>query len=336
LGRADWSVESVSSLKITDVLYDTAGRDRPSVAAPQIDKEIPRLTRRGQCHAITSRDWGLPTEKALAQCAGDQSLMHALKRKCTTGIVNMAELIGADATDFGDMQKQARRDIAVENELRTRDAIQCSSKHDEQLDIVMKAIPYVEGLRNTLKRHAKLLDGRGVQRTSIGFFELIAVGTTAHDGVKAAQRAYNETRAGENAAYQQVSGRLLALQTRIEKRDSAIRIQQKQFELQITTYRDHIKKIRESAMNEQAAVVAVMEDHNATMAMCDSTRDALNVAREQYREIRWRGHNTGTIVRLHLRLCLCQNPCWSWGQSVLVPMPVSLHVPMSVLMRSCM
>ena len=36
--------------------------------------------------------------------------------------------------------------------LRTRDAVRWSSKHDEQLDIVMKAIsdrdPYVEGSRN--------------------------------------------------------------------------------------------------------------------------------------------------------------------------------------------
>jgi len=175
-----------------------------------------------------------------------------------------------------------------------------------------------------------------VQRTSIGFFELIAVGTTAHDGVKEAERAYDDVLAGENAAYQRVSEQLLALQTRIEKMDSAIRIQQKQFELQITSYRDRIKKIRESAANEQAAVVAGMEEHNATMAMHDSTRDALNEAREQYREIRRRGHNAGTIVRLHLRLCLCLNPCWSWGQSVPVPMPVSLHVPTSVSMRPCM
>ena len=66
-----------------------------------------------------------------------------------------------------------------------------------------------------------------------------------------------------------------------EKMDSAIRIQQKQFELQITIYRDRIKKIRESATNEQAAVVAGMEEHNAAMTMRDNTRDALNVAQEQ-------------------------------------------------------
>jgi len=61
------------------------------------------------------------------------------------------------------------------------------------------------------------------------------VGTTTHHGVKAAERTYNEARAGENAAYQQVSGRLLAFQTRIKKIDSAIRIQRNQFELQITS-----------------------------------------------------------------------------------------------------
>ena len=63
-----------------------------------------------------------------------------------------AELFGADTTDFRDMQQQARRDIATENELRSREAIRWSSKHDDQLDIVMKAIserdPYVQGSRN--------------------------------------------------------------------------------------------------------------------------------------------------------------------------------------------
>ena len=52
------------------------------------------------------------------------------KRKCAAGTVDMAELFGADATDFRDMQKQARRDVAAENELRTRDATRWSSKHD--------------------------------------------------------------------------------------------------------------------------------------------------------------------------------------------------------------
>ena len=84
----------------------------------------------------------------------------------------------------------------------------------------------------TLKRHAKMLDGRGAQRTSIGFFESDAVATTAHDGVKAAERAYDEARAGETAAYHRVSGRLLAFQARIEKMDIAIRIEQKQYALQ--------------------------------------------------------------------------------------------------------
>jgi len=71
----------------------------------------------------------------------------------------------------------------------------------------------------TLKRRAKMLDGRGVHRTSIGFFESGAVATTAHDGVKAAERAYDEARAGETAAYHRVWARLLAFQARIEKMD---------------------------------------------------------------------------------------------------------------------
>jgi len=76
----------------------------------------------------------------------------------------------------------------------------------------------------TLKRRARLLDARGVKRTLIEVFESFAVGTAAHDGVKAAERAYDEARAVENAAYQRVSGQLQALQTRIEKMVSAIQI----------------------------------------------------------------------------------------------------------------
>jgi len=33
--------------------------------------------------------------------------MHALKRKCAAGTVDMAQLFGADATDFRDMHHQA-------------------------------------------------------------------------------------------------------------------------------------------------------------------------------------------------------------------------------------
>ena len=159
----------------------------------------------------------------------------------------------------------------------------------------------------TLKRRAKMLDGRGAHRTSIGFFDSDAVATTAHDGVKAAERAYDEARAGETAAYHRVSGRLLAFQARIEKMDIAIRIEQKQFALQTARNTERIQKIRASAASEQAAVVAGMEDHITAMVLRDSTRDELNVAREQYRQIRRRDDNSGVSARLHLRLCLCMN-----------------------------
>jgi len=128
----------------------------------------------------------------------DQSLRQALKRRCTTDRVDLANLFHVDATQFHDMQKQARKDIAAENELRSRDTIRCPHKHDEQLHLVMTAMsdrdPYVEGSRSkhwwrqvaagmcsamqhdcrTAKRWARLLDARGVKRTSIGFFESIA------------------------------------------------------------------------------------------------------------------------------------------------------------------
>ena len=57
---------SNSTEEITNGLYNNAGRGRPSVEALQIDKGAPLLPRRGQHHAVISRDWGLPAEKALA------------------------------------------------------------------------------------------------------------------------------------------------------------------------------------------------------------------------------------------------------------------------------
>jgi len=71
--------------------------------------------------------------------------------------------------------------------------------------------------------------------------------------------------------------------------------------------RDRIKKIRESVTNEHAAVMTGLEEHNAAMAMPGSTRDTLNVARQQYYDICQLAHNSGTIMRLRLRLCLCLN-----------------------------
>jgi len=64
-----------------------------------------------------------PIKRLWRSVQADWSLMHALKRKCAAGTVNMAELFGADAADFRDMQQQARRDIATENELNSREAI---------------------------------------------------------------------------------------------------------------------------------------------------------------------------------------------------------------------
>ena len=210
--------------------------------------------------------------------------MHALKRKCAAGTVDMAQLFGTDATDFRDMQQQARRDIATENELRSRETIQWTTQHDKQLDIVMKDITerdlYVEGSRNkhwwrqiaanmssamkhpitisTLKRHAKLLDGRGTQRTSIGFFESDAVATTAHDDVKAAERAYDAARSGETAAHHRATGRLMAFQARIQKIDIAIQNEHEQIALQNALSTARIQKIQASASREQAAAVAGM------------------------------------------------------------------------------
>ena len=120
-------------------------------------------------------------------------------------------------------------------------------KNDKQIHIVMNAIcdrdPFVEGSRNkhwwrqveagmcsamqqkitirTLKHRAKMLDARGVQRTSIGFFESSARGEAAYDGIKAAQRAHDEAKAAENVANLRTQ-QLQMLATYIDKLDSTM------------------------------------------------------------------------------------------------------------------
>jgi len=89
--------------------------------------------------------------------------------------------------------------------------------------------------------------------------------------------------------------------------DIAIQIEQKQYALQTGRSTERILKIQASASREQAAAVAGMEDHITAMGLRDSTRDELNVAREQYRQICCHDDNSGVGARLHLRLCLCRN-----------------------------
>ena len=159
----------------------------------------------------------------------------------------------------------------------------------------------------TLKRHAKLLVGRGAPRTLIGFFESDAVATTAHDGVKAAERAYDEARAGETAAHLRATGGLLAFQARLQQIDIAMENEYQQIALQHALITARIQKIQASASKEQAAAVAGMRDHITAMGLRDSTRDELNVAREQYHQIRRHDDTSGVSVRLHLRVCRCRN-----------------------------
>jgi len=126
-------------------------------------------------------------------------------RRCAANKVALSSAFHVDLTQFLDMQKKVRKEICAETVQRSRDTIQWTRKHDEQLHIVTNAIsdrdPYVEGSRNkhwwrqveagmcsamqhtisirTLKHRAELLDARGVQQTSIGFFESSARGEAA-------------------------------------------------------------------------------------------------------------------------------------------------------------
>jgi len=185
------------------------------------------------------------------------------KRKCTANRV--ASAFGVDDSLFLDMQKKVRKAICAENVLRSRDTIRWSPKHDEQLHIVMNAIcdrdPFVEGSRNkhwwrqveagmcsamqqkitirTLKHRAKMLDARGVQRTSIGFFESSARCEAAYDGVKAAQRAHDEAKAAENVANLRATQQLQILATYIDKLDSTMRQERQQYNQLIRSCRDN-------------------------------------------------------------------------------------------------
>ena len=237
--------------------------------------------------------------------------MTALKRKCTADKVALSSAFDVDHTLFLDMQLQVRKAICAENVQRSRDTIQWTHKHDEKLHIVMNAIsdraPYVEGSRNkhwwrqveagmcsamqhtitirTLKHRAKLLDARGVQRTSVGFFESSARGEAAYDGVKAAERAHDEAKAVENVTNLRVTQRLQILATCIDKLDSTMRREIQQYRQLIRSCRDNyiqrLKNTRDTeAMDERVAATTAVDEHTAAMAARASTQEALRAARE--------------------------------------------------------
>ena len=183
--------------------------------------------------------------------------------------ITLSSAFDVDHTLFLDMQtQQLRKAICAENVQRSRDTIRWTPKHDEQLHIVMNAIsdrdPYVEGSRNkhwwrqveagmcsamqhkitirTLKHRAKLLDARGVQRTSIGFFESSARGEAAYDGVKAAERVHDEAKAVENVANLRATQRLQILTTCIDKLDSTMRREIQQYKQLIRSCQDNYIK----------------------------------------------------------------------------------------------
>jgi len=194
---------------------------------------------------------------------------------------------------------------------RSRDTIPWTPKYDEQLHIVMNAIsdrdPFVEGSRNkhwwrqveadmcsvmqhkitirTLKHLAKILDARGVQRTSIGVFESSARGEAAYDGVKAAQRAHDEAKAVENVANLRVTQRLQILATCIDKLDSTMRRERQQYKQLIRSCLDnYIKQLeitRDTAgMDERVAASTAVDEHTAAMAARASTQEAIRAAQE--------------------------------------------------------
>jgi len=135
----------------------------------------------------------------------------------------------------------------------------------------------------------------------------------------------------ETAAYHRVTGRLLAFQARIQKMDIAMQIEQKQIALQTARSTERIKKIQASASREQAAAVAGMEDHFTAMGLRDSTRDELNVAREQYHQIS-RHEDTSGVVCVHV----CVWVCVFVDAFACVSLFLCLSLSMCVCIRMCM
>ena len=138
---------------------------------------------------------------------------------------------------------------------------------------------------STLKHQAKLLDVRGVQQTSIGFFELSARGETAYDGVKAAERAHDKDKTLENVADLRVTGRLQILATCIDKLDSTLRLERQQYKQSmrnvLDNYMKRIKNIRVTgATDEHVAATTAVDKHTAAMASSASTQETLRVVRE--------------------------------------------------------
>jgi phenylalanyl-tRNA synthetase alpha subunit len=151
----------------------------------------------------------------------------------------------------------------------------------------------------TPKHRAKLLDARGVQQTSIGFFESSARGEAAYDGVKAAERAHDEAKAVENVANVRATGRLQILATCIDKLDSTLRLERQQYKQLIRNCRDNymkrIKNIQDTgATDERAAATTAEDEHTAAMAAHASTQEALRVAREH--AIAQRANTCGVII----------------------------------------
>jgi len=167
--------------------------------------------------------------------------------------------------------------------------------------------PFVEGSRNkhwwlqveagmcsamqqkitimTLKHRAKMLDARGVQRTSIGFFESSARGEAAYDGVKAAQRAHDGAKAAENVANLRATQQLQILATYIDKLDSTMRRERQHYKQLIRSCRDnYIKRLeiaRDTAgVDARVAASTAVDEHKEATAARASTQEALRAAQE--------------------------------------------------------
>jgi len=151
----------------------------------------------------------------------------------------------------------------------------------------------------TRKHRAKVLDARGVQRTSIGVFESSPRGPAAYDGVKATERAHDRAKAIENVADLRATGRLQKLGTCIDKLDNALRIERQQYEQSMRNVRDnYMQRVKNilvtGATDERVTAPTAVNEHTAAVADSTSTQEALRAARDLFTAER--ANTCGTLI----------------------------------------
>ena len=212
---------------------------------------------------------------------------------------------------------------------RARDAVRWTTRHDEQLVLVINAIfdeePYVEGSCNKewwrqdaagmcsvmqhevtirrVKQHAKVIDVRGVRRHKIGLNTRCARNAEAWEcnDVTAAKHAYDEAVAMENAVGQRMAGRMDALAQSTEN----VRTARQQLQMCVAGYSERVGQVTSSVANDKADMMAAKTRQEAPTAMRERAQETLRLAQTHprglalvgMREIKPQAHSILPVLR---------------------------------------